>query len=276
MVRVGAQFRVFGDLMAQVARRVAFPGGRALPAKWSIYGWTIVATLIGLTLGTYAAVSWQAETPRPVVRPESSRQLVADTIAKQEADQAELKKQVAQLREQIAQQQAEAAKAKTALAEINAALESQKMAAGMVALKGPGLRVTIDDSSARTIPSGEEASLYIVHEFQLRDIVNALWQSGAEAIAVNGERLVGTTSIYCVGSTIMVNATRLSPPYEIVAIGDAAAMDNWLNNQSVLVELKDRIKTYELQFKTVRSQSLEVPAYNGSLTVRYASTGGTQ
>ena len=53
-------------------------------------------------------------------------------------------------------------------------------------------------------------------------MLNLLWLAGAEAVSLNGERVVATTSIYCVGSTILVNDTRLSPPYEFLAIGDPA------------------------------------------------------
>lgn len=246
---------------------------RIWPAKWSMYGWTIVATVLGLTIGTYLASSWETDAPRPIIRPEGSRQQVAETIQRLESEQADLKKTISQLRDQIAQRQAQQAKAKTTLAEIGRELEIQKMNAGMVAVRGPGLQVMVDDSSGKTIPAGDDPALYIVHEYHLRDVLNALWQSGAEAVAINGERVVGSTSIYCVGSTIMVNSTRLSPPYEIIAIGDAAAMDDWLNNPSVLKELKTRAKVYGLQFKTARKQDLTVPAYTGSLTVKYASQG---
>jgi uncharacterized protein YlxW (UPF0749 family) len=150
------------------------------------------------------------------------------------------------------------------------------MAAGVIPLKGPGLRVVLDDSNVPTIPAGDDPAFYLIHEYHLRDIVNALWQAGAEAISINGERMVGASSIYCVGSTIMVNSTRLSPPYEISAIGDSAAMDDWVNNPAVLRELKTRIKVYGLQFKTVRSQNLVAPAYTGSTTVKYASQGASQ
>ncbi len=259
--------------MARMSCDVKAVWGRIWPAKWSIYGWTIVATLLGLTLGMYLASSWETEASKPIIRPEGSRQQVAETIQRLESEQADLKKTISQLRDQIAEQQTQQAKAKTTLAEISKELEMQKVNAGMTALKGPGLQVIVDDSSGKTIPAGDDPALYIVHEYHLRDVLNALWQSGAEAVAINGERVVGTTSIYCVGSTIMVNSTRLSPPYEIVAIGDAAAMEDWLNNPSVLKELKTRVKVYGLQFKTARKQELTVPAYTGSLTAKYASYG---
>jgi len=81
---------------------------------------------------------------------------------------------------------------------------------------------------------------------------------------------VGTTSIYCVGNTIMVNDTRLSPPYEIKAIGDAAKLDQTLGDAASLAELKARAKVYGLQFRTAQQAELTVPAFQGSFAIRYA------
>ena len=69
-------------------------------------------------------------------------------------------------------------------------------------------------------PLGDDAANYLIHDFELRDVASLLWLAGAEAVAINDERLVASTSIYCVGSTIIVNNTRLSPPYEIRALGN--------------------------------------------------------
>ena len=51
------------------------------------------------------------------------------------------------------------------------------------------------------------ALAFIIHEYELRDIVNLLWMAGSDAIAINDERLVSNSSIYCVGSTVMVGET---------------------------------------------------------------------
>jgi uncharacterized protein YlxW (UPF0749 family) len=90
------------------------------------------------------------------------------------------------------------------------------------------------------VPAGYDAANYLVHDYELRDVVNLLWLAGAEAVAVNDERLVASTSIYCVGSTVIVNETRLSPPYDVRAIGNAAQLENTLQDPGVLKKLKSR------------------------------------
>jgi len=112
-----------------------------------------------------------------------------------------------------------------------------------------------------------------VHEYHLRDVVNLLWNAGAEAISINDERLVNTTSIYCVGSTIMVNDTRLSPPYEIRAIGDRKQIEAFLEDPAYLTEIRQRAKAYGLQFKVSWANTVDIPAYLGTFRLRYANAG---
>lgn len=226
---------------------------------------------IGLGLGLLFAAQLQSQPPRPPLPSESSRQAASLTIQRLEAEQAELKKQIAQLRAEIASRQQEAATDRSTLSGLREELERQQVVAGMTAVKGPGVRVILDDSAAKTVPAEDDPAFYLVHEYHLRDVINLLWQSGAEAISVNGERLVGTTSVYCVGSTIMVNDTRMSPPFEILAIGNPNALEEALNNPSNLRSLKARVKVYGVQFKTTKVREIVVPAYNGSLEIKYSS-----
>jgi uncharacterized protein YlxW (UPF0749 family) len=231
----------------------------------------LLLLLLGIALGALVAANLQSKAKPLPTRDDYPRQIAAYTIERLEAEQAELKRQIVELRHAIAERQEQAATEKSALAGINAALEQQKSAAGMTALKGPGIRLVLDDSAANAIPAGDDPSFYIIHEYQLRDVVNLLWGAGAEAIAINNERLVTTSSIYCVGSTILVNNTRLSAPYELVVIGDPQTLEDALNNPSNLKSLKTRIKVYGLQLKVARQREVTVPPFNGSLVTRYAS-----
>lgn len=231
----------------------------------------LLLALLGLALGALVTANLQTKPRAPVTREEYPRQIAASTIGRLEAEQTELKRAIANLRRAIAERQEQAVAAKSTLAGLSQELEQQKSAAGMTALKGPGLRVVLDDTASKTIPAGDDPSFYIVHEYQLRDVVNVLWGAGAEAIAINNERLVTTSSIYCVGSTILVNNTRLSNPYELAVIGDPQALDEALNNPNNLKSLKTRVKVYGLQFKWPRLRELTVPAYNGSLVLKYTS-----
>lgn len=159
------------------------------------------------------------------------------------------------------------------LEDLTTDLEAQRMAAGINAVKGGGVRVILGDSDRGQIPPNSDPNLYLIHEYDLRDTLNFLWASNVEAVSINEERIVGTTSVYCVGSTIMVNDTRLSPPYVITAIGDASRLERTMNNPAYFKDLRARAKTYGLQFKITREKEVIVPAYRGSFQVKYARPG---
>lgn len=231
---------------------------------------SLVLALIALALGLLLTAQLRSEPRRVADTPESRREAAVATIEHLGQEQAELKKTIAELRARVAAQQQLAANEKTTLGDISQELERQKILAGTVSLKGRGVKVVLDDSAATKIPADQDPSLYIVHEYQLRDVLNLLWLAGAEAISLNGERIIATTSIYCVGSTILVNDTRLSPPYELLAIGDPDALENAINDPANLQTLKARAKSYGIQFSVSRSNQLVVPAYTGSLDVKHA------
>ena len=156
---------------------------------------------------------------------------------------------------------------------ISAELERQKMMAGLLAVEGTGVQVTLDDSSIQAVPATADPNAYLIHEYDLRDVVNLLWLAGSEAIAVNAERIVATSSIYCVGSTIMVNDTRLSPPYVIHAVGNSITQEDVLRNPAHLQEIKRRADLYGVQFKVDRRKLLSLPAYKGGFPIYYARLG---
>ena len=97
-------------------------------------------------------------------------------------------------------------------------LERLKEFAGEVPLEGKGIQLILDDSKV-TAQVGENPNLYIIHDDDLR-VINELRAAGAEAISINGERLVSTSEIRCAGPTLSVNNNRSAPPYVILAIGN--------------------------------------------------------
>ncbi len=235
----------------------------------STYRWL---TLVGLVLGLFISMEWQTPVARAPVTADYPRELGRETIKRLEAEQKDLKQSIADLRDRLAAQQKDAASRKTALAGLNSELDSQRMLAGMVPLVGSGVQVILDDSSAKTIPAGEDPAHYIVHDYDLRDVVSLLWQSGAEAIAIGDERLVASTSVYCVGSTILVNDTRMSPPYKIVALGPPS-MEDALNSPARLQKLKQDVRQYGVQLKIAQVKDAQVPAFSGRFPNRYGQPG---
>ncbi|MHB8637342.1 MAG: DUF881 domain-containing protein [Fimbriimonadaceae bacterium] len=142
---------------------------------------------------------------------------------------------------------------------LNEQLQEAKVFAGLTEVEGPGLVVTLRDS---TKPPQSFVQEQIIHDGDVLRVVNELWNAGAEAIAVNGHRVVTTTSIRCVGSTILVNNTPIASPVAIRALGDPATLEGALNLPAgVLSEIRS-IDPAMVQLTPVKAMRLA--AFSGS------------
>ncbi len=229
-------------------------------------------TVAGFILGLLMSMGLQAPSTGVPAAPDSPRELGKETINRLEAEQRTLKQALSERRTELAGLQKDASERKSALGSLNSELEAQRLLAGLVPVVGPGVQVILDDSSLKSIPAGDDASQYVIQDYDVRDVVAVLWQSGAEAIAVGDERVVNSTSFYSVSRSLLVNDTMMSSPYSIVAIGPPA-MEEMLGSSPRLQRLKESVRKYGLQFKVSRARELRLPAFSGRLPGRYASQG---
>lgn len=183
-----------------------------------------------------------------------------------ERKRAAMEVQVGQLRTQLHAYEQAAAQGRIQLEGLGRQLEQYRAQAGYVPLTGPGVLVELNDSPFPLRP-GDDPNTVILHYTDLQGVLNELWASGAEAVAVNGERIIATTGVNCVGTTIIANAKRIAPTYRIVAIGDAEGMLRYLARpDGVLAGLR----AFGFPVKVTRSATLTVPAYRGSHRFTYA------
>lgn len=231
---------------------------------------------VGLTLGMLLALQWNAATASRLEDTSYGRDRTALTIERLEIEQQALKRQVSELRLALDESQREKGQSVEPLQGLSQELERHKALAGFVAVRGPGVEVVLNDSTRRVVPSVVNPELYLVHDYDVRDVVNLLWAAGSEAISVNNERVVATTSIYCVGATILINDTRISPPYVIRAIGPADQQGTLLKNPSFLSDLRGRVTSYGLELKVSQMTDVIVPAYEGSFGTIYANISISQ
>lgn len=142
--------------------------------------------------------------------------------------------------------------------------------AGASTVKGPGLRVKVSD--AETIPADvQEASAYRISDVDLQLLVNALWSAGAEAVALNGNRIVATTSIRAAGETVVVNFRPLSPPYRIEAVGaDADAF----RSTDIARRMKRWRTLFGLGYSATEVDQLTLKPYTGRVGIDVATPGG--
>lgn len=153
-----------------------------------------------------------------------------------------------------------------ALVDMKQELISAQMNSGAVALKGPGVILTVSDGQ-KILQQGEDPNIQLVHDDDLLRLTNELRASGAEAISINNERLTATSEIRCAGTTILVNWRKISPPFIIMAIGDPEMMEGGLSIKGGYLEA---IKYAGLQVNLQKIEEIEIPAYQGPFQFEYS------
>lgn len=144
-------------------------------------------------------------------------------------------------------------------------LELAQLHAGLIPLVGPGVVVTLDDST-RPVTAGENPMSYIIHDEDVLRAVNELAASGAEALSINGQRIIGRSEIRCTGPTITINGVRTAPPIVITAVGNPDVLESAINMRGGIAE---ELKTWGIQVGVKHESSVTVPAYKGSLKLQF-------
>jgi uncharacterized protein YlxW (UPF0749 family) len=140
------------------------------------------------------------------------------------------------------------------------------MVGGRTAVTGPGVRVVVDNADEGVADGG------VVLDRDLQQLVNALWQAGAEAIAINGQRITSLTAIRHAGRAITVNFRSLSRPYVIDAIGNPDTLPATLIETPGGAAWLDLQVLYGLRFEVNSADKLVLPG-SGRFELRYAKRG---
>ena len=248
------------------------PGRRFSRPQWAV---SIAAALA--TIGFVGAAQWNSSLGRQEFVSSAQRVLVtqAEQLTRQ---QEEMRDEIEEAEKRVHDFQERETGSQSRLQELNAELAVARLASGLDAVRGPGVVIEIADSQ-RPVPPGESPTNYIVLVDDIRDIVTALWASGAEAVTIAGgsaegipaERLVATSSIYGVGASILVNTAFLSPPFRIEAIGPEGLNDRFLAHPSYLLRVARRIDAYGLQFASEARDELTLPAFVGNTRLRWGA-----
>jgi uncharacterized protein YlxW (UPF0749 family) len=173
-----------------------------------------------------------------------------------------LEKEVEVLREQMSKVVEGEKTAET----IRAELAKVRMVAGLTTTEGSGVVVTLNDSKRQAGP-GESPELFLVHDNDILQVVNELFAAGAEAVSVNGQRMIATSEVRCSGPVISVNNVRIGPPYEIHAIGNPDALDSALHMRDGIL---DTLRAWGIEAKVQKLPAVQVPGYKGGLYFQYA------
>ncbi|MDQ7850148.1 MAG: DUF881 domain-containing protein [Armatimonadota bacterium] len=236
--------------------------------SWWQAGLTMALVAGGFFAGTQ--IRNELEIRQQLKIPSTRLHEVAIQLRKQESRRAALEAAVEELRRQVAALEREAAERQIAAARMNRRVSELRALAGLTPLEGPGVVVEMRDSS-RPIQPGDDPNKTILHYTDIHGVINDLWAAGAEAVAVNGERLIGRTGINCVGTTILCNTKRIAPPYTVVAIGDPARLLAQLERPGGPVEV---LRAFGFPLRLQRLERVTVPAYRGTTQFVIARPAG--
>jgi uncharacterized protein YlxW (UPF0749 family) len=234
----------------------------------AVPGWQLALFGALVALGFLVAAQVRAEAPR-VRYTTQERQPLVETVVALQAQQEALKEQILELRSRIAAAEADAAGSDQLVRQLHDALASARVAAGIVALEGPGIVLQLEDSLAPVQP-GDSAADYLVSARDLRTAVEELWLAGSEAVAINGERITPTTALVDIGGSILVNSAYLAPPYQVVAIGPSDLYDQLVAAPGFVELVQARAERFGIRISFGQPESVVVPAYAGSVPLRYA------
>jgi uncharacterized protein YlxW (UPF0749 family) len=219
-------------------------------------------------LGFLVAAQLRSEGPRIRYTTQERPPLVETVLALQQNQDA-LKARILDLNRQIRDTQGTSEGNAILVRNLNDQIESARLAAGLVALEGPGIVLEFDDSTL-PVPSGATAADYLVTAQDLRTAVDALWQAGAEAIAINGERITAVTAIADIGGSILVNYAYLSAPYQVTAIG-AKGLYERLTGVDAFAELvRTRADPFGIRVSFAEPGTVVVPANAGPVSLNEA------
>lgn len=230
--------------------------------------WVFQVTALCIVLGALLALSFK--TQRQAVKEGVPNRLpalrAAFRVTKQE--NVDLQKELAYYKDQYEDLAAQQASGLHDSEGLRQTLTDNKFLAGTISARGPGITVTLRDSPklnpSETDP--ETIENYVVHDSDIRSIVDELFASGAEAISINDQRLIANSSIRCVGPVVLVNSIQLAPPYVIKAIGKADVMEKALTLPGGVADALFLLDMIDVK----KSQSLVVPAFTGKTRFEYA------
>ncbi len=226
-------------------------------------GSQIALTLIFILFGFMLATQFRARPPiAESLKQQRAEELsVLLQVAEEERDV--LRAEVTSLRDQVADMMAGQNEVKVLQAE----LQKSMLLAGLTEVEGPGVSVEMNDSTRQAAP-GQDPNVFLIHDDDVQKIVNALFAAGAEAISVNGHRLITTSEIICAGNVIIVNGARIAPPIKILAIGDPETLETGLKMRGGVV---DSLILWGIEVKIKTEEKVTLPAYSGSLRLDHAS-----
>ncbi|WP_246940173.1 DUF881 domain-containing protein [Bacillus pinisoli] len=174
-----------------------------------------------------------------------------NTLIKQEELNRNLQQELFERQEKVRKIEEDLANQEQNLFNLVEDVEKLRMYVGEIAVQGKGIQVTLEDASY--VPSKANVNNYIVHEGHLQKVINELLISGADAIAINGQRIFHDSYISCIGPVVSVDGTQHPAPFVISAIGDSEVLNAALN---LTGGVKDQLLNDNINVKIAKQEQI--------------------
>jgi len=146
-----------------------------------------------------------------------------------------------------------------------------ELAAGRVTVRGPGLTVRLTDAPTNAPqPDWVTNDDLVVHQQDLQAVINALWAGGAEAMTLQGQRVVSTSAFRCVGNVLLLHGQHYSPPYVVEAIGDPDLLRAALLDSPAVGTYLDYVDVIGLGWSVAEEDDLQLAAHDASVDLEFA------
>jgi uncharacterized protein YlxW (UPF0749 family) len=230
--------------------------------------WTLPVAGVCLVLGALLGIQTHTQQLRGATEVGRRSSALVGMLTNSQAQLEAQAKEIEQLRSQLGEFEREAMGDRGVTQRIYEELQTHRVALGMLPVKGPGVELELGDSTMRRdgVESGSQ-DIYLIHDYDLREVANELWAAGAEAVSLNGQRLVTGSAIRCSGPLIQVNNTTIPSPFVFFAIGNKDNLNSALNLRDGVL---DRLRWAKFQVKVTSKDAVEVPAIAIAPKFRYA------
>lgn len=226
-------------------------------------GGQIAIAMVMVVLGMMLALQYRVQQRAATDLAHRRTEELVELLQKSETERRRLEQEVGELRGTVSK----LTQGQAALSALEEELRKAQLLAGLMPVKGPGVTVTMDDSK-RPLQKGEDINAFLLHDEDVLKVVNELFAAGAEAMSLNGQRVIATTEVRCAGPTISVNRVMTAPPIVIQAIGDPDVLERALRMRGGVVE---SLAFWGIEVTVKKEAEVTVPAYAGSLRFQYAS-----
>ncbi|MBT8224958.1 MAG: DUF881 domain-containing protein [Dactylosporangium sp.] len=234
-------------------------------------GWSLLVPVVAGSAGFLlmtAAMTANGTELRNDRRPE-----LTNLIVERKSDVSDTEARASALRRQIEEHTTSQAGSDDRVEQQRGRAAAEETAAGLIALRGPGLTVRLDDAPRRrdgTRPVGATADDLVVHQQDVQAVVNALWAGGAEGISIMEVRVISTSAVRCVGNTLLLDGRVYSPPFVMTAVGDPVRMQRALDAAEGVRLFRAAAAAFGLGYQSKVETDVSVSAYDGSIALRYA------